>query len=193
MAIKLRRGFKTDAERVAVAIREELGISPTSPLNCLDLCDQWGIPVISISELIDTGASQQSIRCLQSSNAKFSAMTIAAGMKRLIVYNPHHPEGRRANSLAHELSHILLEHPLSPALGAGGCRRWDDVLESEADWQAGTLLVPREAALAWMQFKGSIEDGARNYGVSLSLFRWRVHQTGVLKQLQARKNFYGRP
>ena len=189
MAIKLRRGFKTDAERAAIAIREELGISPTSPLNCLDICKQWGIPVVPLSDLTDAGATHQSIQCLQSPNAKFSAMTIAAGIKRLIVYNPHHPAGRRANSLAHELSHILLEHPLSPALGEGGCRRWDDVLEGEADWQAGTLLVPREAALAWMQSEGSIEDGARNYGVSLSLFRWRVHQTGVLKQLHARKNF----
>jgi len=78
-----------------------------------------------------------------------------------------------------------LEHPLSPALGMGGCRRWDGVLEAEADWQAGSLLVPRQAALEWMKDGGSFEHGARHFGVSLALFRWRVNQTGIMRQLRS--------
>src|SRR5580693_4946904 len=85
---------------------------------------------------------------------------------------------RRANSLAHELSHILLEHPMSPALGDGGCRSWDARLEAEADWQAGALLVPRDAGLVWMRSNGSLEQGATHFGVSIPLFQWRVNQTG---------------
>ena len=72
---------------------------------------------------------------------------------------------------AHEIAHVILEHPLSPALGVGGCRRWDPTLEDEADWQAGALLVPREAALRWIQSGRSLEDGAVHFGVSLPLFR----------------------
>jgi Zn-dependent peptidase ImmA (M78 family) len=186
-----RRGFKSDAERIAIGVRQDLGLSSIEPVNCIDICTDLGIPVITVSDLAASGASPKSIRCIMSPDSKFSAMTIASGTKRLIVYNPQHPVGRRANSLAHEISHILLEHPLAPALGVGGCRRWDAVLEAEADWQAGALLVPRHAALIWMQAGGSIDDGAHHFGVSLPLFRWRVNQTGVLRHLEALSKFRG--
>lgn len=189
MGHELRRGFKAEAERIAHAIREELGLPQTSALKCEELCQHLGIPVISVPDLIASGASPKSVRCITAPAAKFSAMTIAVGTKRLIVYNPQHPAGRRANSLAHEISHVILEHPLSPALGVGGCRRWDSMLEDEADWQAGALLVPREAALKWIQLGRSLEDGASHFGVSLPLFRWRVNHTGIHRQLDARANF----
>ena len=184
MGDSLRHGFKADAERIAIGVRRELGLGSIEPVSCIDICKDLGIPVITVCDLA-SGASLKSIRCIMSSEAKFSAMTVASGTRRLIVYNPQHPAGCRANSLAHEISHILLEHPLAPALGVGGCRMWNAVLESEADWQAGALLVPREAAMRWIQTGGSLDDGARHFGVSLPLFRWRVNQTGILRQLDA--------
>jgi len=186
---ELRRGFKAEAERIAIAVREELKLSVMGALNSAALCQHLGIPVIPVQDLIDSGASAKSVRCLTSPDAKFSAMTVGQGTRRLIVYNPRHPVGRQANSLAHEVSHVLLEHPLLPALGPGGCRRWDPVLEAEADWQAGALLVPRQAALSWMQSSQSLEDGAVHFGVSVALFRWRVNHTGILRQLIALSNF----
>lgn len=188
MGHELRRGFKSEAERIAHAVREEIGLCPTSAIRCEELCQHLGIPVISVPDLIDSGASTASVRCITASAAKFSAMTIAVGTRRLIVYNPAHPEGRRANSLAHEISHVILEHPLLPALGVGGCRRWDSTLEDEADWQAGALLVPRQAALNWVRSGQSLEDGALHFGVSLPLFKWRVHHTGIQRQLNALAN-----
>lgn len=185
MAGALRHGFKAGAERLAVAVRAEFGLSPVVPIDCVELCEELGIPVVTVPELVESGASAQSIRRILAPGAKFSALTVASGTRRLIVYNPEHPAGRRANSLAHELSHILLEHPMAPALGEGGCRLWDSRLEAEADWQAGTLLVPREAALAWMRSNGSVQEGAAHFGVSVALFQWRVNQTGVERQLAA--------
>ena len=63
------------------------------------------------------------------------------------------------------------------------------VLEAEADWQAGALLVPRQAALEWMQMGRTLEDGAGHFGVSLALFKWRVNQTGILRHLNALAKF----
>jgi hypothetical protein len=185
MAGQLRRGFKADSERLAIEVRAELSLDPLRPIDCIEVCKVLGVPVVTVPELVSSGASTRSVQSLLAPNAKFSALTVAAGTRRLIVYNPKHPAGRRANSLAHELSHILLEHPLSPALGNGGCRLWNSVLEEEADWQAGASLVPREAALEWMRSNGSLEEGAVYYGVSLALFQWRVNQTGVMRQLEA--------
>ena len=190
MGHELRRGFKAEAERIAHAVREELGLPQTSALKCEELCQHLGIPVISVPALISSGASPKSVRCITSPAAKFSAMTVAVGTKRLIVYNPQHAEGRRANSLAHEISHVILEHPLSPALGIGGCRRWDSTLEDEADWQAGALLVPRQAALNWIQSGRSLEHGALYFGVSLPLFKWRVNHTGIQRQIEALANIH---
>jgi hypothetical protein len=45
------------------------------------------------------------------------------------------------------------------------------------------MLVPRKSALEWMQQSDDLEDGARNFGVSVELFRWRVNHTGVVRQL----------
>jgi len=189
MAGELRRGFKADAERLAIEVRTELDLDPLDPIDCIELCKKLAVPILTVPELVSSGASPRSVQCLLAPNARFSALTVAAGTKRLIVYNPTHPAGRRANSLAHELSHILLEHPLSPALGNGGCRLWNSTLEGEADWQAGALLVPRDAALEWMRSNGSLEEGAIQFGVSQALFQWRVNQTGVMRQLTASLSF----
>ena len=186
MADQLRRGFKAEAERLSIEVRREISLDARSPLDCVALCKTLGVPVVSVPDLVDSGASLNSVRVLLSPTAKFSALTVAAGTKRLIAYNPKHPAGRRANSLAHEISHILLEHPLLPALGEGGCRLWNSVLEQEADWQAGALLVPRDGALEWMHSNGSIEEGAEHYRVSRALFQWRVNQTGIVRQLKRR-------
>ena len=185
MAGTLRRGFKADAERTSLDLRNEMGLSVRDRLDCLALAAHLGIPAVSLSDLTNSGARPESIARLGASRSTFSALTVCHGTRRLIVYNPRHPTTRRANSVAHEVSHIVLEHPAAPPLGDGGCRYWDARLEEEADWQAAALLVPREGALLWLRSGGCMRDGADHFGVSLPLFRWRVHQTGVARQLAA--------
>jgi hypothetical protein len=185
MADRFRWGFKTEAERFALSLREELGLAVTDPLDPFALTSHLEIPVISIADLRSHGAQAQSITRLMGRTSGFSALTICEGTRRLIVYNPRHAPTRRANSVAHEVSHVVLEHPPAPALGEGGCRYWDSRLEDEADWQAAALLVPRDGAFAWLRAGNTIADGAANFGVSTALFRWRVNQTGVARQLAA--------
>lgn len=185
MAEELRPGFKTEAEKIAQLVRAELGLGPLDALDCFTLAEAWGIPVISLGELRAEGAKQRSVRHLLNEDAGFSATTVVLGTKRLIVYNPRQPPGRSASSLSHELSHLILEHEAAPALGIGGCRHWDGVQEAEADWLGATMLVPRESALEWMRQSRDLEEGARNFGVSVELFRWRVNHTGVVRQVVA--------
>lgn len=180
-----RHGFKAEAERIALSMRAELGLRAVDRLDCITLAAHLEIPVVSLHELRTAGASSQSISRLMSRTSGFSALTICEGTRRLIVYNPRHASTRRANSVAHEVSHVVLEHPPAPALGEGGCRYWDSRLEDEADWQAAALLVPRDGAFEWLRAGGRVADGARNFGVSEVLFRWRVNKTGVARQLAA--------
>jgi hypothetical protein len=181
---ELRRGFKSDAERISELVRGDLGLRPLDRLDCFALAEEWGIPVVSLGELREDGASEASIRRLMSPDAGFSATTIVLGPRRLIVYNPRHEPGRKASSLAHELAHVILEHQPAPAIGVGGCRHWDGEQEAEADWLGSTLLVPRASALAWMLENDDVDAGASNFGVSVELFRWRINHTGVTREVQ---------
>jgi Zn-dependent peptidase ImmA (M78 family) len=184
---ELRPGFKSEAERTSELVRRDLGLEPIDRLDCFVLAETWGIPVVSLGELREDGASEESIRRLMSPDAGFSATTIVVGLRRLIVYNPRHEPGRRANSLAHELAHVILEHEAAPAIGVGGCRHWDGRQEREADWLGSALLVPRDGGLAWMLESDDLEAGARHFGVSVELFRWRINHTGVVRQVQKLK------
>ena len=184
----LRRGFKAYAERLALAVRKELGMEVTDPFDCLALAADLGVPIVSLSDMVKLGASRASVAHLSRAGTEFSALTVCAGTARLIVYNPSHPRGRRANSLAHELSHILLEHTPASALDESGCRCWHGVFEAEADWLAGCLLVPREGALMLLLQSRSSASSAAHFGISEQLFKWRANQTGVVRQL----SFLGR-
>jgi uncharacterized protein DUF955 len=188
---ELRRGFKSDAERIAELVRGDLGVGLLERLDCFALAEAWGIPVVSLDELRDDGASEASIGRLMSPDAGFSATTIVVGPRRLIVYNPGHESGRKASSLAHELAHVILEHDAAPAIGVGGCRHWDGRQEAEADWLGSALLVPRAGALAWMLEHDDLDAGACNFGVSVELFRWRVHHTGVVRQAEKERRKAG--
>jgi hypothetical protein len=184
VAAELRRGFKADAERIAELVRRDLGLEPLDRIDCFALAEAWGIPVVSLGELREDGASESSIGRLMSAETGFSAATVVVGPRRLIVYNPRHEPGRRASSLAHELAHVILEHVAAHAIGVGGCRLWDGRQEAEADWLGSTLLVPRAGAIAWMLQSDDVDSGARNFGVSVELFRWRINHTGVVREVQ---------
>ncbi len=103
---------------------------------------------------------------------------------KAIFYNPSQPRGRAANSLAHELSHIVLEHEPHIAVALDGSRNWDAAQEEEATWMAATALVPRDGAFLWIKQNGSASGGAQHFGVSEELWRWRINQTGLTRQLR---------
>jgi len=113
----------------------------------------------------------------------FSAVTVFSGSERMIVYNDAHSVGRQASDITHECSHGLLLHPPAPALDGVGCRNWDAVVEDEAQWLAGALLVTEEAALTVVRRGMTPVDGAGMLGVSEPMIQWRVNVTGARKRV----------
>jgi hypothetical protein len=181
----LRRGFKAEAERISLELRAELGLAPGDRLDPRDLARHLGIPVVPLRDLKGE-VDDARLELLLARDSPLSALTVCAGTRRLIVYNQRHPPGRRASSLAHELAHVILEHPAGPVLDPTGHRLWDAEREAEADWQAGALLVPREGVLAWLRREKAPDGGATHFGVSRALFRWRLYQSGAARQFAAR-------
>lgn len=180
-----QRGFKTRAERLALEIRSQLSLSALDRIDPRQLAIHLGFCVVSIGELAHWGAPQESIdHFLSGATDEFSAMTVSDGVNHIIIENPRHSSRRRVSSLAHELAHVLLKHQPGPAFGTGGCRVWGREAEAEADWLAGVLLVPREAALACARSGESLETAANRMGVSIALMRWRINITGAKAQAQ---------
>ncbi len=144
-------------------MRRELRLRPVDPLDPLKLAKHLEIPVIRLSALKQEAPATVE-HFSRIGRSAFSAITVFDGMARVIVHNDSHSPGRQASNLAHELSHGLLLHPPRPALDGRGCRDWDQKQELEANWLAGALLVPDEAAVLIVRRGLSVPQAAEVYG-----------------------------
>jgi Zn-dependent peptidase ImmA (M78 family) len=150
-------------------------------LNPTVLADHLGIPLLPLTALRAAVPEEVDHFCSVESGA-FSAVTIFDGPSRLIVFNDSHPDTRLANSIAHELAHGLLFHPAQPALDATGCRVWDTMIENEADFLAGALLVTDIAAVNIVRRSLPLDQAALKYGVSTKLITYRINVTGARRR-----------
>lgn len=180
------RGFKAEAERLALELREELGVSVDGRLDPRAACAHLAIPVASLTFLArrDAEAAHQ---LLAVDAGCFSAGTVLAGSARIIVLNDAHHPNRQVSSLAHELAHVLLEHPPGHVIDAvTGCRTWSAEHEMEADWLGGCLLVPRPTLDAMVVNVDALPEVAELLGVSEAMMSWRYNATGMAAQHRRR-------
>jgi Zn-dependent peptidase ImmA (M78 family) len=168
----LRRGFKAEANRIALRIREQMGLEAIAPIDPLAVCERFEIQVFPLSAL------EHQYPFLERDTSAFSAVTVPRGIQRAIVHNDtHHPNRQRSN-ICHELAHCFLGHECTPPLTEKGERARDGGIEEEANFLAGNLLVPNEAAIHIVS-KG-IEDQAQQiYGVSAQMLNFRIRMSGA--------------
>ncbi len=173
-----RRGFKSEANATAIEVRAELGLAALDRLDPWQLAELLDVPIWTLTELGRT--APDAVRYLKHVEPEaVSAVTVFRGTRRTVVHNDAHSAGRQASSVAHELSHGLLHHQPAPALDDSGCRVWDQGIEDEAQWLAGALLIPEDAAL-WIVRAGLPEDqAAERFGVTSPMVRFRVNVTGA--------------
>ena len=184
------RGFKAHANRLALEVREELGLEKTSPLCPWSLADSLGIPVIPLTALgRESPTAARHVDYLSNEGSSvFSAVTIFRGCKRFIVHNDAHALTRQRSNLAHEIAHALLCHPPHPPFCSSGQRVFDPRLEAEAGWMGPVLLVPNEAA-HWAAATGlPDDDAAQHFGVSVDLMKFRLSMSGATRIARRRRN-----
>lgn len=180
------RGFKAWCERLSMQKRTELGIKASDPLDARALAKNINIKIWSIEDV--PGLSTESKKILLGKDGGWSAATICLGEKRLIILNSSHSPGRQASNLTHELSHLLLEHkPARPNVSEAGImvmESYDQQQEEQADWLSGCLLLPREALVNIKKRRLDENLATKQYGVSLSMFKYRMGVTGVSYQFK---------
>jgi len=180
--VTLRRGFKAEANEIALDVRRELGLRPIDRLDAWALARYLEIPVHPLSAL-SPWAPSALLHFSEVHPTVFSAVTVFDGPRRAIYHNDAHNPGRQASNLAHELAHGLLLHPPTPALDDRGCREWDQDIEDEATWLGGVLLITEQAALSIVRRGLSMSDAAVIYGVSERMVRYRLNMTGAQRRI----------
>lgn len=177
------RGFKSEANRISIQMRTEMGLEPHSPLCPLRLADYLLIPAMPLRKLAeDNPAIAAEVHYLSTvDSGVFSAITIFDGSYRFIVHNDGHAPTRQRANLAHELAHALLNHTPHPPFCKHGRRVFDRQLEDEANWLGPALLVSNEAAQWALRSGMTVETAGLHFGVSNVLMRFRLNKSGAVR------------
>ena len=171
-----RRGFKAEANRIALRVRVQMGLTAHAPINPDEVCQHFDIELIALSQLGGDGAA-----LLGTDNSVFSAVTVPYGARLAIVHNDsHHPYRQRSN-ICHELGHCFLGHKHTPPLTEDGERIRDGGIEAEANYLAGTLLLTNEGAFHILKARLTPAAAQKLYGISKPMLDYRLHVSGARK------------
>jgi IrrE N-terminal-like domain len=171
--LSFRRGFKAEANRISLRVREKMGLRPVDPIDPVEVCRHFDIVLLKLSKL-----DRDSSSFLGINQSLFSAVTVPRGWSTAIVHNDsHHPYRQRSN-ISHELAHCFLGHKCTPPLMDNGERARDAGIEAEANFLAGTLLIPNEAAVHIVR-QGLVSAAQGIYGVSQQMLEYRLRVSGA--------------
>ena len=180
-------GFKAKANRIAVGLRRQLGLSANSSLNAQALAAHLGISVLQLSAFKELCAEQVAQLTKRDAGA-FSASLISFGDgRRMLIVNGDHSPARQNSDIAHEIGHTLLAHPMEVLSSMMGCRDFDPDLEDEADHLSGYLLIPNEAAWYITNSRMTLDLAQTRYGVSRQMLNWRLNMSGARRPYQRRQ------
>lgn len=177
----MRRGFKTEAKRLALELRSEIGLNSNTPFDPYAFASEYGIRVVQLSDLVGDGRNH----LLRADGSALSGALIPDGTAMIILENDAQPLTRRRTTMCHELAHVVLEHQFGVSLsddkrrcGLGGDQ------EAEADWLSGEMLIPTDGAFRLARANATDERAAAEYDVSLAVARWRMNHSGARKVMQ---------
>lgn len=185
----MRRGFKTDAERMAAAARRSLGLSESSPLPARSLAKALDVVVMGPSEV--PGMPEPLAKQMLFDFAeRWSGITIPVDGQTLIIHNTTHAPARQESDLMHELAHIICKHRPAKVEPPGrlpwASRSYDPEQEEQAAWLGGVLQLPRPALIECILQELDNPMIAARFGASLKMVTFRRNTSGVDVQLRRR-------
>lgn len=183
----LERGFKSWAERTASAVRAELKVESTAPLDPSRLSEHLGVTLLRPQDI--QGLPEEIVvQLLERDPWGWSAATLELNGTITVIFNPRKSAGRQASDIVHELAHLILGHDPAKVVfsqdGQLATRTFDQKQEDEANWLAWALLLPREALMSAVRSRMVSAQIAATYGVTETLVNFRLKMTGVKAQLR---------
>lgn len=187
----LPRGFKANAERIALQFRKDLNLDHSDPLCGFKLAEHLKITVYKPTDIFPPGTDVKKLVGTENKNNGWSALTMKqADNSTIIIHNHLHAPSRQQSDIMHELAHIICEHkyethkdiPLPTTM-----REFNLQQEEEANYLGSTLQITRESLL-WALKRGmEIIAIAEHFNASSAMVKLRINSTGVLTQLNRRR------
>lgn len=187
--VKLRHGFKAEAERMSLKLREEMNLKAYDPLDAFELSEHLNIPVYTPKIL---GLPQTHLENLVG-NSGWSAVTLVnKSGNKIIVHNNLQSNPRQQSNIMHELSHILCNHTNANSSNSYSeynlpsyMREFDESQENEAIYLGGCLQLPRQSLLWAIADKNMSKiQIASYYMASKEMVTYRINSTGIKYQLK---------
>ena len=183
------RGYKTWCEKLSLQLRSELGLRASDPLDSWKLAEHLKVKVKTTAQF---PGLTHTVRKLLDGDDSWSAVTIEAVGRKLVILKESNSTGRKSSDLTHELAHQLLGHKASGVgVSMGGhlmVHAFSREEEDQANWLSACLLLPRSALVhIKKQFKDDA-TAASTYLVSVAMLKYRLGVTGVTDQLQRAAN-----
>ena len=181
----LNRGFKSNAEKTAIALRGELGLSAFDPLCGFKLAEHLNVKIFTPSEIFPP---ETVIDDLVGPDKGWSALTMkTGGDSTIIIHNHTHAPQRQQSNIMHELAHIICRHK-QPEKHRDielpfFMREFDPKQEEEANYLGSTLQITREGLLWALKKRMELTQIAEHYNASPSMVTLRINSTGVKRQL----------
>lgn len=181
----LRRGFKSESERIAAEQRQRLDLEADAPINPFALLSSHGITIRTPQDVHAMAVMPaDTVEILTVGADYWSAITVRTPAGTVVVHNPQHERPRQHSNLTHELAHVLLGHTPGALQTVGGCvmRDFDEIQEEEAACLGDTLLAPRAALATAARRRLNLMQTAEWLGASTQLTRYRANTTGITRQ-----------
>ncbi|MFZ4777233.1 MAG: ImmA/IrrE family metallo-endopeptidase [Terrimicrobiaceae bacterium] len=178
----MRRGFKSQAEEIAIRCRQQMHMPEIAPIAMTALAKHLEVAVMTPEDI--PGLAEAGFEIINNSNGHgWSALCMSTRSGYLIIHNSTHSTERQESNIAHELSHIICKHKPDRfvEIGASGLmvRTFDHEQEEEAKYLGGCLHLPRKALLHCL-FRGMDEaEIAAAYHASTQMVCYRLNVTGA--------------
>lgn len=188
--LRLGRGFKTDAERTAVAAREALKLKSHDRLPARMLAhllevdvttpEALNLPTAVLAELTIDGKNRWSAALVKG----------PPNYRDLLIHNPTHSLPRQESDIFHELSHHLCKHEPDRIFGFGAfeIREYSREKEDQAEFLGYALHLTKDA-LFWANRQQMDQEAiGEHFCASAQLVRHRMNVSGTAKILQRMLN-----
>lgn len=191
----MRRGFKAAADRHAADLREAIGCSEYETIDLSRLARHLKVTVLAADKVLGSLKPLQVLHKEQ--EGAFSAATFILLDRTVVVYNPidlngsyikpaeAKCDGRTRSNVAHEFSHLVLGHQVREVQKIAGHSFFtcNAEQESEANWLAASMLLPRPLLLAAAYRDEMDEEIARNHNVTNQMAAFRMNTSGARMQV----------
>jgi IrrE N-terminal-like domain len=172
-------------ERCAMAVKGCLGAHPSAAIDPWAVANGAGI-IVHGEEYFDQFSAEDRRQVLEVGASHWSAGTLVAPGKAMIILNPTHDLVRQKATLAEELAHIVMGHPPSSIDPVTGFRTYNRDVEDEAYGVGGAMVLPYGQLFPLARRGVATTTVARRYGLSDRFVNYRINRAGLRRMYRKR-------